>query len=447
MIVPHKRNRMLFALILFCTTMQVQLVAQATELDAAKKLVVSGKLEQASIKLDQLAIQYPDQTEVLVYRAHVLAWAGDLKGSVAAFRSILQQDPNHLEALTGLGYALSWSNDFPNALFAFRDALELAPDNIDARKGLAFGYLTYGKYAEAKQEFETLLKAAPNNSEYLIGLARTESKLGNSREARQLANEILATDSNNAAALQLIQDLRNTSSFMELDLWGSYSKVDTSSAFGFRQLQLSYQFRPGQLAYARLDNSLTLDNKDFLTLDKRALAVWLGYYHTWNANLASRLELGQRSNTTKSSNQNLIRIEQVFSHQAGIQWKLGGYVGFEPKRTTEWLGWTSVYFPLRFGFSLEPAYFYSRDNSLTAPQQRFLLNGKWTKPGGLELNAGGFYGMQQVENTIGKSTLYGGFVQALYPLNQYLWLQMSGQFEKGIFLNGAVIALGVKMRI
>ncbi|MBR9921570.1 MAG: tetratricopeptide repeat protein [Bacteroidetes bacterium] len=423
------------------------LSAQEAELALARQMVEEGNLKMAAEYMDQLSGHYPDNLEVQLYKAHVLAWSGASDASASAFRRILEEHPDHLEALTGLGYVLSWSNDFPNALYAFRDAIQVAPENTDARKGLAYGYLLRGNYVAAKYEFQELCRQHPKNPDYKTGLARAEYLMGDIKHARHLLQEVLDQDPDHSQAKAYMQEIRKSYSFLSADIWCSYSQIDTSRRLGFRQFQISYQFRPGRAAYARIDNSLSLDNLDFLNINKQAISVWLGYFHSWNEKLATRIELGERFNPTRDKDQSLIKVEQVFSLPAGLQWKLGGYVGLEFGVSTERLLWSGLYIPLRDGFSLEPAYFYSRDHRLAAPQQRVLLSGKWAADGGLEIGLGGFYGRQNIEGLTEDSRLYGGYLHVLTPINDMFWPQITAQYENGVFNNGLVLAAGLKVKI
>ncbi len=447
---PHysTSNRFIQCLVFILLVCSLPFISQAQhlELEQARQLAISNQHQAAETQLSALVQQYPDFLPAELLRAHNLSWGRQYALAIQAFEHILDKEPNNHDALIGLGYAYAWSNDTPNALFPFSKALRVQPNSEEARKGLGHTYLIAGNGPAAIKVFKDLVKEFPEESEYFTGLGQAYILEDENKNARKAFSEALSLDPNNKTAQELFDRMRTEASILEFDAWGGYSNVGGDQRYGLRILQASYQFDPKYTLYARYDNTLSLDNIDFVTRRNEVPAIWMGSLAGWNNKTASRLELGRRFFQNRND-QHLVKAEQVFYTRSAFNVRVGGFVGFASDTPTEWYGYTSFYVPLGKVFSIEPSYFYTRDGMNPNTQHRALLAGKLRHPKGFELTVGGFYGKPNLDIEGVNDQITGGYAIALIPFSKIVWGLLAVNHEDGVFDRSTVFAAGLKIRM
>ncbi|MCB0552091.1 MAG: tetratricopeptide repeat protein [Phaeodactylibacter sp.] len=423
----------------------IALAAQEDSFEQARQLAFAGQHDAASKALDALLAEYPDYLPAQLLQASNYAWSQHFKQSVAAFQHILAQDPQQADALIGLGYTYAWSGATAKAISTFQKALSSESRKLEALKGLGYAYL-YGRQPEAAREvFGRLAEDQPDSPEFYNALGQAylqENKLEN---ARQFFEKALTLDPSNTDAQQLLENTYAMAPAWGVDLWGGFSAVDEENRLGLRLVQLSYQFNPRFLAYARYDNTLSLDNLDFVSRKNNVPSAWLGGMAGWNSRLATRLEYGARF-LPDGGAQQLVRLEQVFYLKKDFNLHLGGYSGFAGDLPSEWVGFAALRLPISEAFSFEPAFYYGEDGAIRTRQQRFMLAGKLALPSKLELAIGGFYGTTNLELENTSQNIAGGYLLALFPLSKQLQGQLAVNHEEGVFASATVLALGLKFR-
>lgn len=423
--------------------------AQHLELEQARQLAVSKQHQAAETELAKLVEAYPDFLPAKLLRAHNHSWWRQFDLAVAEFKAILDEHPGNEDALIGLGYAYAWSGDTPKAIYPFQKALQKNRNSEEAKKGLGHTYLVAGNGEAAGAVFRDLTQDYPNNPEYFVGKGQAHLLLDESKNARKAFQKALALEPGNGLAQELLDRTRTESSVIEFDAWGGYSKVANDSRYGIRFLQASWQLGPRFTAYARYDNSLSLDNIDFVARRQGAASSWLGGFAGWNQHLASRLEYGLRFFPDRNT-QHLLKAEQIFYTRNAINFKVGGFMGTSSDAPTEWFVNTGFYVPVGKIFSVETAYFYARDGNSDEAQHRGLLAGKIRHPKGYELTIGGFYGKPNLdtENIPGaEDRITGGYLIGLFPFSKIVWGQFAINRENGVFNSSTVFAAGVKIRM
>ncbi len=423
-----------------------QLSAQYEQYEEAQQLAFSKQHKDAEIMLSQLVQDYPDFLPGQLLRAHNHAWWKKYDIAIAEFEEILEKDPNNTKALNGLGYTLSWSGDTPKALHSFFMVLKLDVNNIEAKKGLGYTYLIAQNAEAAILVFNNLINDFPKEAEYHVGLGQAYLIDGKTKKARQTFEYALSLDQDNDNAKIFLNHARTKASVLETDIWAGWTKAGEQERFGLRHLQLSYQFDKRFTSYARYDNSLSLDNIDFIARKEGASSFMLGTFAGWNAKLASRLEYGLRFFSDKET-QHLVKGEQVFNFPKSFNIRVGGFAGLSGNAPTEWFTFISTNLPISKIFSFEPTYFYAKDENSSDPQHRFILSGKFRLPSGFELTAGGFYGKSNLDFAESKKEIKGGYAVAMLPIHENVWAMLSANYEDGFFNKTIVIAGGLKWRI
>ena len=422
-----------------------QLNAQEQQFSQAQQLAISGQHAEAEALLGPLTAAHPDYLPAALLRAHNLSWSGQYLLSIDAFNTILQQRPGQDEALVGLAYALNWSGAGNQAIETFQQVLEQAPGNIDARKGLGYAYLSERNPQSAILIFEPLSRDYPEVTEYHIALGKARLMAGRHRAAQQSFEQALAAGPSNGEAQQLLVSSRTQGSALEMDIWGGYSKVEEASRTGLRLLQALYRIDSRYSVFARFDNSLSLDNLDFVNRNSNASSLWGGVLAGWNDRLATRLEYGMRFFPERNTQQQA-RLEQVFYIQNGFSLRLGGWAGFSNDFPTEWYSYAGLYIPIHPYVALEPSYYYGKDGLNSVSQQRAVLAAKLFMPSGPEFTLGGFWGKANLGIEGIPDETSGGYLLALIPLNDWLSGQLAVNYERGNFATATVVAAGMKLR-
>lgn len=437
------RLRVVLSLSFLCS---LSLSAQEEQFIKARQLAHSGQHAEAEAALGQLAASYPDYLPAALLRAHNLSWGRQYGKAIEAFQAVLQQHPANVEALAGLAYTYSWSGAHGRAALTFRQALEVDPANADARKGLGYAYMAARDAQQAIQVFEGLAGDFPEAVEFHNALGQARLMAGKVKAAQQSFEKALSIDPSNVEAQRLLAGSRAQGAALELDVWGGYSKVEEESRTGLRLVQANYRINSRYSVFARFDNTLSLDNLDFVNRNANASSLWGGALADWNGRLATRLEYGARFFPERHTQQQA-RLEQVFFLHNGLSLRLGGFAAFSGDFPTEWFGYAGAYIPLAPNLGLEPAYYYGKDGFNSATQQRAVLAAKLRLPQGPEFTLGGFIGKADIGLEGVPEDISGGYLLALLPVNDWLWGQLAVNHEKGNFASSTVVAAGLKLRI
>jgi len=232
---------------------------------------------------------------------------------------------------------------------------------------------------------------------------------------------------------------------LEVDFWGGYSLLGAENKLGFRLAQVFFQMSPKLAVFARYDNSLSLDNIDFVVQKKGSGALWGGSLVNWNKKMATKIEIGQRFFSDKA-HQQLFRLEQIlYGHRFSM--RVGGFLGVSSELQTEWHTYTGFTIPINKQFALEPTIFYSKNKVDVQAQFRALLGGKFHHPSGFELSAGAFYGQSNIVLENGNASIFGGYLVSLIPINDRLKGQIAINRENGLFNNLTTIGIGIKAKL
>jgi len=111
------------------------------------------------------------------WRARIHAWSGRLAEAEADYRAVLAEHPNDTDILVGLADVLAWQQRFDEALIAL-DLAEAADGNradVPARRGRALRGL--GRREEAREAFAQALALEPGNADAQAGLESVRREL------------------------------------------------------------------------------------------------------------------------------------------------------------------------------------------------------------------------------------------------------------------------------
>jgi Tfp pilus assembly protein PilF len=117
------------------------LAADSNNVAALYRLAIldswDGQLRRSLRRFTRLRRLAPDDGDIMVSQAQVLAWAGETHASEALYDTVLGRWPERVDALTGRAQALAWGGDLDRAEQLWRDALATHPDEPELLIGLA----------------------------------------------------------------------------------------------------------------------------------------------------------------------------------------------------------------------------------------------------------------------------------------------------------------------
>jgi tetratricopeptide (TPR) repeat protein len=121
----------------------------------------------------------PDDSRVLVQRAHSLAALNRRKEAMDALREAIRVKPDNWEPRYLLGIELAANNDIPAALQQFQEVTRLRPGYAQAHFNLAVALAKVGRLSEAYNELQQTLRIDPNHKsaqEYLAAMEAQRQK-------------------------------------------------------------------------------------------------------------------------------------------------------------------------------------------------------------------------------------------------------------------------------
>src|SRR5437879_7391452 len=96
-----------------------------------------GKLGHSLERFAQLRRLAPEDGDIMVAQARVLAWADRTAAAGALYDSVLARAPDRTDALAGRARTVAWSGDLDGAVRLWREALARHPDEPELLIGLA----------------------------------------------------------------------------------------------------------------------------------------------------------------------------------------------------------------------------------------------------------------------------------------------------------------------
>ncbi len=200
-------------------------------LQKALNLHQTGDLERAEKAYLDLAMDYPDNADVLKLLGvlscqlrkfdegvNYLEAAVELDGSVAEYRQALghaylvsgkveegiaslnkagELDPTRADVYGALGDTYQHLGDFPQALRAYQRAVVIDPDNTNYRIGAGLCAVFTEQYEAATEYLEQALKETDSIPQIYYGLALVKSAGDDKKSAAELMSKAEALDPEN----------------------------------------------------------------------------------------------------------------------------------------------------------------------------------------------------------------------------------------------------------
>ncbi|MCP4145963.1 MAG: tetratricopeptide repeat protein [bacterium] len=154
------------------------------------------KASQVDSLLDRIVEQDPDDLQVMITKARVLANRRD-PGATDIYKSILEKNSNFAPAYNMLGYFAAHTGNYQEAEDYFRHYSYLVPDIANSHDSLGELLTWTGRYQEAEEEYLKALDIQPDFVHSLVGIATLQIKQGRVKAARKLLNELRIGDTSN----------------------------------------------------------------------------------------------------------------------------------------------------------------------------------------------------------------------------------------------------------
>lgn len=133
-----------------------------------------GKLQRSLERFGRLRRLEPEDPDIMVAHARVLAWAGKTGVAERLYDSVLASRPDRSDALAGRARAIAWAGDLDRAERLWHSALEVHPDDAEILVGLAQTLFWRGKAELAESYVTRARQLAPDEREArdLLSLVR-----------------------------------------------------------------------------------------------------------------------------------------------------------------------------------------------------------------------------------------------------------------------------------
>lgn len=152
---------------------------------------VAGRFAEAEALFREAAGKRPDSVEAHLNLGLTLGFQGKLDEGLAALEPAEKLAPNDGDVLVAKARLLAWKRDFAAAWTLLERVLASSPGNLEA-KGFAARIAYYQeRYDTAGEGFSAVLAAAPDNVEALVGLGDVKVVQGEEDEGAALYGKAL----------------------------------------------------------------------------------------------------------------------------------------------------------------------------------------------------------------------------------------------------------------
>ena len=435
--IDYRSGMRWFLLLIVSLIIGCKLMGQSHHLyNSAVELSHQGDYNRAENIFAQIASDNKElSSSFILARAYNYSWSGKYDNAISLFKSLISVSDYHEEALVGLAYSYSWSAQHAKAVQLFNQIMREYPSNRSGYFGQALNYLSVENPQGAQYILEQINRIYPNDPEthYLQGLIHLKQLHPNL--ARKSFKRSLELDPTFVSAKTQLDEIGLKASKFSIGAWYGLSSTNDETRNGFRRVDVQYRMNNKNTLYAYYDNSLLLDNS-FVSEDKIASLISIGYKYGWNENLFSRLELGNRI-FRDEANQYLIQFENVYFFSPQLVGQLNLQYDF---RGSQQFGTLAA--GLNVGLSqhirLEGNYFYTHNmGNANIRNQRLVIGPKLiTKV--IELSAGTFYDWLSLDE-FSSDQWSGYFFLGRVLATRYLEGQVLIQQDQGFFNNNAQI--------
>lgn len=158
--------------------------------------------DAASGVLQQITLQYPEETEATCELARLLRSQERVKEAASMVQSAIAQHPDDQELYNSLGLMLMSLDRYPEAISAYRQYVALTPEDPNAHDSLGMAYQQAGQYQAALGEYNQALALDPEFEPAIVHLGDTFYQMCRYQDAlHEYRRYIDVTASSNAKAL------------------------------------------------------------------------------------------------------------------------------------------------------------------------------------------------------------------------------------------------------
>lgn len=387
--------------------------------------------------------QDPNDIKAKLGYATSLSWLGNHEVAQLQYGSVLKQQPGNLEALIGLGYDHAWAGQFIDAEIQFIRAREIEPNNLGAQKGLGFTYLWNNQHQKAFDIFQSLYHKHPSDAEILSALGQAQLGLKQYEEAEGSFRLALMFSPNRADALDGLEFIQQRQKSLDLTIWVG----DTSDGgdTGLREIIVGYWLNDDVRVWARLDNSLSLDNPALVRSGSNAETYYLGVMgpveNTWQGNI----EIGFRD-LPNNAEQKIFKAEAINIIDSNV-FKLGAQLSPHSENYTDKLIYSAYGFPVSDKWRLEPSLFLSSSGAIDDREWRFVLFGEYLAPELWSIGASAGVGDISSDISSAEGSVFSANVLFSYPLSQKNRLNLSIRYEDSPSTSFTTMLVGIAIQL
>ena len=167
-----------------------------------------GELQTSTDNYRRALSLAPDDVDIRLGLAGVLASTHDFSESLALYRTLRDEHPDDARILLGLGNTLTQAGRYADADEVFKDMEERRIEPVQAHVGRARLRGIQRRLDEAERFWRDVLRADPGNLEARIGMAYVHHWQGRDRTAREQAENIVVDHPESEEARELKETIR-----------------------------------------------------------------------------------------------------------------------------------------------------------------------------------------------------------------------------------------------
>lgn len=225
-----------------------------SNLDARNKLarlyLLSGNLEKAQEKLDEIVAKNPQSPHVKMLELLISARKGEVDKAISIAKSLIEKNKHQTDAIFVLSNLYLKKNDFERAISTLKEGVKDNSDVVSLRLQLGGIYAMKKDYAHAEKVLKEIIALEPGNLGYRQRLAKFYINMKEYKKAEAALRDTVRLDpEDESRKLMLVEFLARHKSIKnaEAELLAAIKDHPDAFSLKFAQAKLYEKIKPEQV--------------------------------------------------------------------------------------------------------------------------------------------------------------------------------------------------------
>lgn len=147
------------------------------QLDAARQLASDGRRDDAIAAYNDMLVQHPGNTDVLLARGRTYAWMNNWPAAERDLMGVTQASPEYADAWSALGDMYLWSDRPEQAVAAYDRWVALRPDDASAQLARGRAHRSAGNIALARADFTAAGESGAEPEGVAVSIAELDRRV------------------------------------------------------------------------------------------------------------------------------------------------------------------------------------------------------------------------------------------------------------------------------